>query len=66
MVYVIVGGHGIWCGLSGMAWYMVWPDGHGIVYVMAWWAWHGMWYSLAGITWYILWLGDYVMVYGMA
>ena len=45
---------------------MVWPDGHGIVYVMAWWAGHGMWYSLAGITWYILWPGEYVMVYGMA
>ena len=48
--------HGVWYGLMGMAWYMVWPIGYGMVYGMAWWAWHGMWYSLAGITGYILWL----------
>ena len=28
--------HGIWYGLACMASYMVWPDGHGMVNVMAW------------------------------
>ena len=28
--------HGICYGLAGMTWYMVWPDGHEMVYGMAW------------------------------
>ena len=39
---VIVGGHGISCGLSGMAWYMVWLGMPGMVYGLAWKAWHGI------------------------
>ena len=27
--------HGIWYDLTGMACYMVWPVGHGMVYSMA-------------------------------
>ena len=46
-----------------MALYMVRPDGHGVLYVLAWRAWHGMWYGLTGITWYILWPGGYCMVW---
>ena len=66
--YMVWGGRqdGIWYGLACIALCMVWPDGHGMVYVMAWRAWHGMWYGLAGITWYILWPCGYAMVYGMA
>ena len=42
-----------------MLWYVVWPDGHGMVYgMMAWRAWHSILYSLAmhgmvyGIAWW--------------
>ena len=41
--------HGIWYGLACMALNSVWPDGHGMVYVMAWYmlrpGGHGMWYA---------------------
>ena len=30
--------HGIWYGLAGMAWYMLWSGGHAIVNGTAWWA----------------------------
>ena len=30
--------HSIWYSLVGMAWYIEWPGGHGMVYGMAWWA----------------------------
>ena len=40
--------HGIWYGLAGKACYMVWPEGHGMIFIMAWWAWHGM----ALLTWH--------------
>ena len=39
----------------GKAWrtshlvYMVWPDGHGMLYDMVWLAYHGIWYGLAGM-----------------
>ena len=47
--------HGIWFGLVGMAWYVVLPNGHGMVYGMAWRAWHAKRYSLW--TWYGIWFG---------
>ena len=37
---------------------MVWPGGHGIVYVMAWRAWHGKRYGLAGMAKYMVWPDD--------
>ena len=37
-----------------MAWYMVWPGGHGIVYDMAWRAWHGIRYGSMGMVWYMV------------
>ena len=49
-----------------MALYMVWPDEHGMFYVLALRPWLSVWYGLAGITWYILWPGGHGMVYGMA
>ena len=40
--------HGIWYGQMGMAWYVVWPDGHGKVWPGG----HGMEksYGLAGMA----------------
>ena len=60
--------HGIWYDLVGMVRYMVWPGGHGMVYVIAWrgMAWHGIWYVLAGMAWFIVWPGGHGMVCGMA
>ena len=46
--------HGIWYGLAGMVWYMVWPSKHVMVYGMAWWGSHGVWYGMAGLAWYIV------------
>ena len=40
--------------MTGMMWYMVWPDEHGMVYDMAWRA------------CYMVRLGGHYMVYGMA
>ena len=37
---------------------MVWPNGHGMVYAMAWWASHSICYGLADITWYMVWPGE--------
>ena len=46
--------YGIWYGLTGMAWYMLWPGGMG---------WYVVWPG--GNTWYSLWSGGHDMVYGM-
>ena len=45
--------HGIWYGLAGKKWCMVWPSGHGMIYGMA-------------RAWYMLWPGGHHMVYVMA
>ena len=37
---------------------MVWPNGHGMVYAMAWWASHSICYGLADIAWYMVWPGE--------
>ena len=37
-----------------MAWYVVWPDGHDMVYGLALRALHGIWYGLVGMTWYVV------------
>ena len=58
--------HDIWYGLDCLAWYMVWPGKHGMVYGMALQAWHGICYGLVGIAWYMLLLGSPGMVYGMS
>ena len=68
MVYVIV---------MRMAWYMVWPVGHDIVYRMTWrgiarhMVWprgHGMVYGMAwrGLAWYMIRHAGHNMAYGMA
>ena len=58
--------HGIWYGLEGMTWYVVCPDGHGMVYGMAWRAWHGKRYGMGkGIAWEKVWSGGHGIVYGM-
>ena len=63
--------HGIWNGLVGMAWYVIWPDGHDIVYGIAWRAWYGERYGLEGMAQYMVWPDDawhgiwYILV-GMA
>ena len=57
--------HGIWYGLVGKEWCMVWPVGHGMIYGMAWRPWHGIRYGLAGILWYMVWPGGRRMIYGM-
>ena len=68
--------HGIWYGLAGITWYMVWPTGHGMVHDMAWQAWHCLWYGLAGMARYLIWpgrawrcicyyLGRHGMIYGI-
>ena len=53
--------------------YIIWPGGHGMVYVMAWQgmvcyvlALHGIWYGLVGMAWYVVWPDGHGMVYGMA
>ena len=50
-----------------MAWYMVWPGGHGKGYGNAWRASHGVWYGMADRAWYIVWPGSHSMVlwYGL-
>ena len=66
--------NGVWYGLVSTGWYglagkercMVWPDGHGIVYSMAWRPWHDICYGLAGSTWYMVWHSRHRMTYGMA
>ena len=52
-------GHGIWYGLAGKEWCMVWPGGHGMIYGMAWQPWHGICYGLTGITRYMVWPGGH-------
>ena len=41
------GAHGIWYGLAGIEWSMVWLGRHDMMhsmeYGMAWWASHGIW-----------------------
>ena len=74
--------HDILYGLMGLmriAWYMVWPYGHGMGHGMVLWyslenmafymvivGGHGIWYGLSGMTWYMVWPGEYGMVYRMA
>ena len=48
--------YGVWCGLVGIAWCMVWPVGPCMVYNMAWRASHGI----------MVWPGGPGMGYGMA
>ena len=52
--------------ITDMAWYMVWPGGHGMVYGMAWRAWQDRWYGLADMSWYMVWPGRHGIVYDMA
>ena len=53
-----------------MAWYMVWPDGHGMVYGMVYK--HGMghgvvlWYSLVDMAWYMVTVCGHVIWYGLS
>ena len=51
-----------------MALFVVWPDGHGMVYGMAWRAWHSIWYGLKmhGIAWFMVWPCGPRMLYSMA
>ena len=77
MVYGMVcrAWQGIWYVLEGMAGYMVWPGGHGMVDGIAWrgmgWnmVWPGgltcIWYVLAGMTWYIVWSSRHGMLNGV-
>ena len=57
--------------------YIIWPGGHGMVYVAAWrgmvcyvlagMALHGIWYGLVGsMAWYMVWPGGHGMGKGMA
>ena len=41
-----------------MAWCMIWPGGHGMIYGMAWRPWHRICYGLAGFTLHMVWLGE--------
>ena len=41
-----------------MAWYMVWPEGLGRIYGMA-------WYGLADMALFTVWPGGHGMVFGM-
>ena len=75
MVYVMVcsmawwAWHGIWYGLSGMAWEKLWHDGHGIIYgisVRSDEAWHVLWHNLAYMAWYTVWHCEHGMVYDKA
>ena len=50
------GGNSIVYGVAWRACHIVWPDGHGMVY-MAWRAWHVIWYDLEGMTWFMVWPG---------
>ena len=49
-----------------MAWNMIWPGKHGMVYDMALRAWHGICSGLVGMAWYMVLLGGPCMVYGMS
>ena len=63
----------IWYCLAGLAWYIVCPCGHGMVYGNAWrgmglhMVWLGrmtcIWYGLAGMACYMVWSIGYVMIY---
>ena len=57
--------HSKWYGLAGMAEYMVWPGGQGMVYIG-----NGIIYGMARRSWhgamYMPWPGRHHMVYGMA
>ena len=44
MVY----GYGLAGKALGLAFYMVWPGMHGMVYGMAWWGRNDVWYGLVG------------------
>ena len=57
--------------------YVVWPDGHGMVYDMAWWAWQVTWYDMESMLWFMVFSMGWracraygtdlaAMVYGMA
>ena len=48
----------IWYDLAGMAWYMVWSSGHGMVYVVVWQAWYCILYDLVVIALYMYWPSD--------
>ena len=49
-----------------MAWNMIWPGKHGMVYDRALRAWHGICSGLVGMAWYMVLLGGPCMVYGMS
>ena len=53
MLYGLACGHGIWYGLAGMVWYIVWSGGHSMVYGMAWWASHAVCKAWRGMAWYV-------------
>ena len=67
---------GIWCGLVGFAWCLVWPGGPRMVYIMAWRASHGImvWPGGPGMGYDvvlrashgIVWPCGHRLVYGMA
>ena len=58
MVWPGLAWHGIWYGVAGIAWYMVWPGGHHMVYGSArHGACHSIWYGLAGMAWCMVWPG---------
>ena len=69
--------HGIWYGLAGTTWYIVWPTGHKAwymawpgrhdrIYGTAWEAWRGIWYGLAGMALFMVLPGGHGIVFGMA
>ena len=55
---------GIWMCLAGLAWYMVCPCGHGMVYGIL-----ARYWIAYGVAWqddmYMVWTGGHGMVYGM-
>ena len=58
--------HGISYGLAGMAWYIVWPGEHGMVYGMVLRARNGICYGFVGMAWYMVLLSWPDMVYNIA
>ena len=52
--------NGTWHGLASLIWYIDWPSGHRMVYmVRVWqarhWAWHSIWYGLPGMAYGMAW-----------
>ena len=48
-----------------MAWYMVWPGVHDMVYGMVCQAWHSIRFCLEDMAGYMIWPGGHGMVYGI-